>query len=474
MDKKKIFPILLILFLTTPLALEVIFNCSSVAQENNLNLICDKIHIVRHSYYNTKFMDATTFKSYNGNATVVIVGARSSAVYCYSYNAYQDITYEFIRWNRAEEIKLAPEAIDTLGDRGFAIVAGGYIRNNNTDVFIQSFDPDLFPEWRVTWGSEKVNETVIDIASNVENVFILGTANYENRTEAFILKYEIAPQLPVETIVLSKVFNFTISEYSILKAMDVDNAGNVYIVGIYDIHGSSFVIKVDSKTGAIVFNRTLYKFNEDILMNDIAVYDGISLVVGSERTDGEDANVSIWALDETGNTITHLEWEYGNNTEEVATSVTFDNYGIAYITGYVIDPNEAETSNIELTRDVIFISYDTNSWQVIKSDVVDKLSDRLEITDDVATAISVDSGNGIVFITGTSRDLMPSAASIYFGFIIVYATDNNKNNIGDYRESVPTESEPLQFHFNLVDILCILVSIVSISIAVFVLIKKKR
>lgn len=481
---------LLLLFIIINFVIPQAFLMHHVAAQQDYSIIRDKVYYVQSPYYDISLVSSTT--PFFGNGTILGVSIGNAAqdpnakmLYAFSYNAFQDIFYQYTRWNRGENTSLIPKKIVTLGDTGFALVIGDAYQGNDVNVFLLSLDLEMVPYWRITWGDPKINETVIDAVSTVGSVYVLGEYENVNYKTLFILKYDVVRQLPSETVRLDKVIKLNISSNAVVKSIAAFSS-MVFIAGNYITDNSSFVLKVSASTGQVMWNKKFSAYANIYVFNDIAIYDNLLLVAGYQSDAFDNTNALIWIIDATDGHLVNESTAilFDGKSKDIATSICVDKYGVAYIAGYTIG---VSGSDVPDTKDVFLLRFDTNNpgfSGLEKVDVWGYPSKDNTKVDDIGVDVAVDSDHGIIFVVGDSHPVFSGHGRTRISFILVYGYDNNGNGIADFKEAIGEGSNgelstgvfigiPSSFDWVFIMEVIMVVLIIALGVALYILIFKK-
>jgi predicted heme/steroid binding protein len=315
------------------------------------------------------------------------------------------------------------------------------------DMFIVKYDAVGNVVWVKTAGG-RGNDQGNAIKLHNNNLYVCGyfedTAYFENtkiisrgRQDIFLAKYDLSGNLVW-------VKNAGGSGSDNVKALDIDNNGNVYITGFYE---NSIQFGTTTLNSANFFNESFYaKYNNNGILQWAKTTTGSSanqftgiafdknesvfltgffggnFTVGNQTiaSQGTSYDIALAKIDADGNTI----WlkKAGSMLEDAANAVAADNNGNAIITGYFTTTAWFDNNSVTYRgyNDVFTAKYDGNGNNLW---VLAGKGQEL----DIGYAVTTDAVNNI-FVTGMFQDNINFNDNIVNGidrdpFIISYSPD---------------------------------------------------
>jgi len=153
-----------------------------------------------------------------------------SGLLCFGSSTYAQKTYINQEWENTSgsigAIQRTASAIDN--NENLIVVSNTINSSNNTDVLVTKYSPDGVILWQQTYnGSANGNDYGVQLKINNSNeIFIAATLEESTSLDFGILKYS-----PNGNLIWSNSWNGSASGVDISADIDIDNSGNIYLVG---------------------------------------------------------------------------------------------------------------------------------------------------------------------------------------------------------------------------------------------------
>jgi len=312
-----------------------------------------------------------------------------SGLLCFGSSTYAQKTYINQEWENTSgsigAIQRTASAIDN--NENLIVVSNTINSSNNTDVLVTKYSPDGVILWQQTYnGSANGNDYGVQLKINNSNeIFIAATLEESTSLDFGILKYS-----PNGNLIWSNSWNGSASGVDISADIDIDNSGNIYLVG-------------GSESSNNFSDYAIVKFNSDGVYQWYTTYDHTNLHDAATSITFNSSNLVVSGASASAPT----NWDYATleinkangfiiNTERTdvpgvgldnVVAITSDNNNNTYLTGYV---------EVNGNRNIQTVKINSNfglEW-------VKNFDGGLE---DVAKAIGVDDF-GNIYIAGTKEN----------------------------------------------------------------------
>ena len=300
------------------------------------------------------------------------------------------------------------------------------------DVFLAKYDPEGNNLWTRFTGEESLelgNALTIDSSGNAyfvgeTNGYLDGNYNYGG-FDLFVIKYDTDGNK-----LWTKQLGSIVDEEAIGVA--VDSHSDIYVVGhSYGVFNGGpywggadlIVFKLDG-LGNLIWSRQLGTPTHDLAMG-VSVDDNSNIYITGYSYGGFNGNISaggtdiiITKYDKYGN----LLWskQSGTSRGDRGLSVTVDQFGNAYLTGWTLGALDGNTSNGR--RDIFLMKYDPDGNKLWTKQAGTPGSDS-----GLDVVISGTQGTGYVNVVGFTDDSLGGYASAGQKDVAVLQYDYNGN-----------------------------------------------
>ncbi|MFA5795051.1 MAG: SBBP repeat-containing protein [Candidatus Brocadiia bacterium] len=259
-------------------------------------------------------------------------------------------------------------AVTQVGDVYVTGITEGFGVVSTTDVFVLKYTTDGVLSWQKTWGGNGVDvayNIAIDDPSTPAHIYVTGVTNSfgSGNNDAFLLSYDTAGALSWQ-----RVWGGPGDDQA--RGLDIDIAGNIYVVGGTNSFASgsydAFIIKYDA-AGALTWQR-LWGGAGDEIAKDIVVDSlGNLYMTGDCIEYGTGAyNIFLASYNSTGTSLWQSIWG-GALGDDIAGGIAINGSNV-YIGGY-------SNSFSNLTNNIFVIRTDLSGnilyqglWETTGSD----------------------------------------------------------------------------------------------------------
>jgi hypothetical protein len=273
-----------------------------------------------------------------------------SGLLCLGSVSYTQKTYVNQEWDSSTgtvgPIQRTASAIDN--NENLIVVGNTVNSSNTTDVQITKYTSDGVVLWQEIYnGSANGNDYGVQLKINSSNeIFIAATLEENTGVDFGVLKYS-----PNGSLIWSNSWNGSTNGIDIPADLDIDNSGNIYLVGgTESSNGMSDYAVVQFNSDGIYQWSTTYDYAQ---LHDAAtslVFNANNLVVtGASASTPTDWDYATLEINKTNGSIIDTERTIVAGVGlDNAVAVTSDDNNNTYITGYVDDNGNRNIQTVKL------------------------------------------------------------------------------------------------------------------------------